>query len=114
MIELKKEAEPEKVLAYLYKYSDLQVTFGVNLVAIAQGKPMQLTLPEAIRHYISHQRDIITRRTRYDLDQAKARAHILEGLIKAVDNLDEVLAIIRAFEKRQGSQRAPDRSLCIY
>ncbi|MGI6690177.1 MAG: DNA gyrase/topoisomerase IV subunit A [Christensenellales bacterium] len=96
VIELKKEAEPEKVLAYLYKYSDLQVTFGVNLVAIAQGKPMQLTLPEAIRHYISHQRDIITRRTRYDLDQAKARAHILEGLIKAVDNLDEVLAIIRA------------------
>jgi DNA gyrase subunit A len=96
VIELKKDADPRHVLAYLYKYSDLQVTFGVNMVAVADGKPVQMGLIEILDHYIRHQRDVVTRRTRYDLDQAKARAHILEGLIIAVDNLDEVLHIIRS------------------
>lgn len=96
VVELKKDADPELVLGYLYKYSDLQITFGVNMVAIADGKPMQLGLKALLRHYISHQKAVVTRRTQYDLDQAKARAHILEGLIIAVDQLDEVLAIIRS------------------
>ena len=96
VIELKKEANPEKVLAFLYKYSDLQVTFGVNMVAIADGKPVQMGLKAIIGYFIKHQKDVITRRTRFELDQAKARAHILQGLMIAVDNLDEVIRLIRA------------------
>lgn len=96
VIELKKDVDPERVLAALYKYSDLQTTFGVNLVAIAQGKPMQMGIKEVISHYIRFQKEVVTRRTRHDLDQAKAKAHILEGLIVAVDNLDEVIRLIRA------------------
>ncbi len=96
VVELKKDADPHLVLGYLYKYSDLQITFGVNMVAIANGKPMQLGLKALLRAYIDHQKAVVTKRTQYDLDQAKARAHILEGLIIAVDHLDEVLAIIRS------------------
>ncbi|MGI5884725.1 MAG: DNA gyrase/topoisomerase IV subunit A [Candidatus Spyradocola sp.] len=96
VIELKRDADAEKVLRHLYRVSDLQVTFGVNMVAIADGKPMQLPLLELIRRYIAHQKNVVTRRTKYDLDQAKAREHILAGLMIAVDNLDAVLALIRA------------------
>ena len=88
VIELKRDADAEKVLRHLYRVSDLQVTFGVNMVAIADGKPM--------RRYIAHQKNVVARRTKYDLDQAKAREHILEGLMIAVDNLDAVIALIRA------------------
>ncbi|MDR3050607.1 MAG: DNA topoisomerase 4 subunit A [Oscillospiraceae bacterium] len=96
VIELKRDVDAQKVLAALYKYSDLQVTFGVNMVAIANGKPVQLGLKEAIAHYIDHQKRVVTARTAYDLDQAKARQHVLAGLMVAVDNLDAVLALIRA------------------
>jgi DNA gyrase subunit A len=96
VIELKRDVDPEKTLALLYKYSDLQVTFGVNIVAIAGGKPVQMGLKDLIAHFIRHQKDVVTRRTKYELEQAKARAHILEGLIIAVDNLDEVIRLIRA------------------
>lgn len=96
VIELKKEADPEMVLAFLYKYSDLQVTFGVNIVAIAQGKPVQMGVMELISHYIAHQKQVVTRRTQYDLEQAKNRAHILMGLIIAVDHLDEIIRLIRS------------------
>ena len=96
VIELKKDADAQKVLNYLYKYSDLQVTFGVNMVAIAEGKPVQMGLKTMIGHFIRHQKDVVTRRTEYDLKHARARAHILQGLIIAVDNLDEVNALIRS------------------
>lgn len=96
VIELRKEADPQRVLNYLYKYSDMQVTFGVNMVAIAEGKPVQMGIKEMIGHFIRHQKNVVTRRTQYDLDQARARAHILQGLMIAVDNLDEVIALIRA------------------
>lgn len=96
VIELKKDADVDRTLAALYKYSDLQVTFGVNMVAIADGKPMQMGLRQVIDCFIRHQKQVVTRRTRYDLERAKARAHILEGLMIAVDNLDEVIALIRA------------------
>jgi DNA gyrase subunit A len=96
VIELKRDTDPEKTLALLYKYSDLQTTFGVNIVAIAGGKPVQMGLKEMISHFIRHQKDVVTRRTKYELEQARARAHILEGLIIAVDNLDEVIRLIRA------------------
>ena len=110
VIELKKEANPQKVLAALYKYSDLQVTFGVNMVAVAAGKPVQMGLKTVIGHFIRHQKEVVTRRTQYELDQAKARAHILEGLIIAVDNLDEVIALIRASRNgKEAKQRLMDR-----
>ncbi len=98
VIELRKEADVDKVLAYLYKYSDLQITFGVNMVAIAEGKPKQLSLRRMIRYYIKHQKNVVTARTQYELDHARARAHLLEALMRAVDRLDEVIALIRRSE----------------
>ena len=95
VIEVRKDADPERILNALYKYSDLQVTFGVNMVAIAEGKPKQMGIRDVIGHYIQHQKNVVTRRTKYELQQAEARAHILEGLIIAVDNLDEVIRLIR-------------------
>ena len=95
VVELKRDVDPQRVLAYLYKYSDLQITFGVNMVAIADGKPVQMGLREILAHYIDYQKQVVTRRTQYDLKQARARAHILEGLMIALDNLDEVIALIR-------------------
>ena len=95
VVEVRKESDPEKILNALYKYSDLQVTFGVNMVAIAEGKPKQMGIRDIIAHYIVHQKNVVTRRTKYELQQAEARAHILEGLIIAVDNLDEVIRLIR-------------------
>ena len=106
VIELKRDVDPARVLAYLYKYSDLQVTFGVNMVAIAQGKPAQLTLKELIAHYIDYQKQVVTRRTEYDLERARARAHILEGLMIALDNLDEVIALIRASKSPKEAKAA--------
>lgn len=96
VIEVKKDGDPEKILQYLYKYSDLQCTFGVNMVAIAGGKPQQLGLKQLIAHYIRHQRDVVTRRTQNELETAERREHVLAGLMVAVDNLDRVIALIRA------------------
>ena len=96
VIELKRDCDPERVLAGLYKYSELQDTVGINMVCIAEGKPMQLGLKSMLNYYLKHRKNVVLRRTKYDLDKAKARAHILEGLIIAVDNLDEVIALIRA------------------
>ena len=110
VIELKKDADPERVLALLYKYSDLQITFGVNLFAIANGKPELMSIRQALLYYIDHQKKVVTRRTRYELEQARARAHILEGLIIAVDNLDEVIALIRASKSgKEAKQRLMER-----
>ncbi len=95
VIELRRDSDPDKVLAWLYKYADLQVTFGVNMVAIADGKPALLPLKSMLEHFVQHQRRVVTRRTQFDLDAARQRAHILEGLIIAIDNIDEVIAIIR-------------------
>ncbi|MBO4572470.1 MAG: DNA topoisomerase 4 subunit A [Clostridia bacterium] len=95
VIKLKKDASVKKILDNLYKYSDLQVSFGINTVVIAEGKPQQLGLIDILRHYTEYQRNIIVRRTKYDLDKAKERAHILEGLIIAVTNIDEVIKIIK-------------------
>lgn len=96
VIEVKKDADAEKILQYLYKYSDLQTTFGVNMVAIADGKPQTLGVKKMLLHYIAHQENVVTRRTRFDLDAAERREHILEGLMVAISNIDEVIAIIRA------------------
>ncbi len=106
VIELKKDSDPQKVLNYLYKYSELQVTFGVNMVAIADGKPMQMGLKSMIGYYIAHQKRVVLRRTQYELDKAKARAHILQGLMIALDNLDEVIALIRASKTPKDAKAA--------
>ena len=96
VVEIKKDYDPNRVLQKLYKYSDLQVTYGVNMVAIYQGKPVQMGLIAMLDAFIEHQKNVIIRRAQYDLDQAKARDHIVEGLIHAVDVLDEVIKTIRA------------------
>ncbi len=95
VIKLKKDADEKKTLALLYKYTDLECTFGINMVAIAGGKPKQMSLLDIISYYVEYQRDVILRRSKYDLEKAKERAHILEGLIIAVQNIDEVIKIIR-------------------
>ena len=95
VIELKRDAIPKVVLNKLYKHTPMQTTFGVNMVALVDNVPRTLSLREAIGHYVDHQRDIIVRRTKYELRRAEERAHVLEGLLIALDNLDEVIAMIR-------------------
>jgi len=96
VIEVKKDGDAEKILQMLFKYSDLQCTFGANYVAIANGKPQQMNLKDILGHYIRHQREVTTRRTKTELEIAKKRCHILEGLMVAVNNLDAVIKLIRA------------------
>ena len=96
VIELKKGVIPQVVLNNLYKYTSLQNTFGVNNLALVGGVPKCLSLREMLRCYIDHQVDVVTRRTRFDLKKAQARAHILEGYLIALDHIDEVISIIRS------------------
>ena len=96
VIELKKGVIPQVVLNNLYKYTSLQNTFGVNNLALVNGVPKCLSLREILSHYIDHQVDVVTRRTRFDLKKARARAHILEGYLMALDHIDEVISIIRS------------------
>ena len=95
VIKLAKDVDAKKILAYLYKNTDLETTFGINMVAIAHGKPCQLGLLEIISYYVNYQREVILRRCKFELERAKERAHILEGLIVAVQNIDEVVQIIK-------------------
>ena len=96
VIELKRGGDPAMVvLNQLYKHTPMQTSFGVNAVALVDGVPKTLSLKEIIRHYVDHQREVIIRRTQYELRRAEARAHILEGLLIALDNLDEVIRLIR-------------------
>ena len=95
VIELKRDAIPKVVLNNLYKFTSLQTTFGVNMVALVDGVPRTLGLVPLIKNYVDHQRDVIVRRTKYELRRAEARAHILEGLLIALDNLDAVIELIR-------------------
>ena len=96
VIELKKDVYPQVVLNYLYKHTSLQENFGANMLALVDGHPRVLNLREMIFYYLEHQKDVITRRTQFELNKASARAHILEGLIKALDHIDEIVALIRA------------------
>ena len=98
VVEIRADSDINKCLALLYKHTDLETTFGMNMVAIAKGKPMQLGLVEIIKHYVEYQREVVLRRTKFDLNQAKERCHILEGLIIAVRNIDEVIKIIKNAE----------------
>ncbi len=95
VIRLKKDADPKKLLEYLYKSTNLQISYGINMVAIAGGKPKQLSLLDIVSYYAQYQREIIVRRTKYDLNITKERAHIVEGLLIAIKNIDEVIKIIK-------------------
>ena len=96
VLELKKDVFPEVVINHLYKHTPLQSTFGVILLAIVNNRPRILTLKEMLQHFISHRREVILRRTRYELRKARERAHILEGFLKALDIIDQIISLIRA------------------
>ena len=96
VIELRRDANANVILNLLYKHTQMQDTFGVIMLALINNQPKVMNLMEVLEHYLSHQVDVVTRRTKYDLDKAEARAHLLEGLLKALDVIDEVIARIRA------------------
>lgn len=96
VIELKRDANPNIILNQLYKNTQMQDTFGAIMLALVNGKPKVLTLREMLECYIDHRKDVVVKRTKFDLDKALARAHILEGLRIAIDNIDEIIKIIRA------------------
>ncbi|MBT2737661.1 DNA topoisomerase IV subunit A [Bacillus sp. ISL-7] len=104
VIDLKKDADAEGVLNYLYKNSDLQVTYNFNMVAIYKKRPKLMGLREMLDAYIEHQKEVVTRRSQYDLNKAKERQHIVEGLMKALSILDEVIATIRASKDKRDAK----------
>jgi DNA gyrase subunit A len=104
VIELKRSAQPRSVLNKLYKYTPLQSTFGVNMLALIDGEPRLLSLKRALQVYIEHRHQVITRRTRFELAKARARAHILEGLLIALNNLDAVIETIRHAPDAEGAK----------
>ncbi|BFT71519.1 DNA gyrase subunit A [Paenibacillus sp. P36] len=104
VIELKKEADAQGILAYLLKKTDLQVTYNFNMVAIVNKAPRQLGIREILEAYIEHQKEVVTFRSQYELEKAEDRAHVLEGLVKALNILDEVIATIKASKNRQDAQ----------
>lgn len=101
VIELKRGEIPEVVINQLYKFSDLQVTFGCNMLALDKGLPRTMTIKQMIAAWIEHRIDVVRRRTRFELHKAEARSHILEGYLKAIDHLDEVVKLIRASQNRE-------------
>jgi DNA gyrase subunit A len=106
VVELKRGTMGQVVLNNLYKHTQLQTTFGANMLAIDQGRPKRLTLKEFFRCYVDHRFEVITRRTRFDLDKALARRHVLDGLLIALDNLDDVVRIIRASKEREEAKNS--------
>ncbi len=101
IVELKRDAIAQIVLNKLYKHTELQTTFGANMLAIDQGRPKVLNLKDFFRCYVNHRFEVITRRTKFDLAKAQARKHILDGLLVAIDNMDEVVSIIRGSKNRE-------------
>ncbi len=101
VIELKRNEIPEVTINQLYKFSDLQVTFGCNMLALDKGLPRTMNIKQFISAWIDHRIDVVRRRTRFELNKAEARAHILEGYLKAIDHLDEVVKLIRASSNRE-------------
>lgn len=101
VVELKTGAMPQVVLNQLYKHSPLQTSFGINMVALDHGRPRTFNLKQALEAYVNHQVDVVTRRTRFDLNKARKRAHILEGLLIALNNLDLVIKIIRGSKSQE-------------
>lgn len=105
VIDLKKNEMPEVILNQLYKYTDLQVTFGCNMLALDKGLPRTMNVKQMIAAWVDHRIEVVRRRTRYELNKAEARAHVLEGYLKAIDHMDEVVKVIRASEDREVAKR---------
>jgi DNA gyrase subunit A len=103
---LKRDAIPNIVLNMLYKYTALQTSFSVNNIALVKGRPEMLNIKDMIRHFVDHRHEVVVRRTQFELDKAEARAHILEGLIIASDNIDEVIRLIRASKSPDEAREA--------
>ncbi len=106
VVEIKREANPQVVLNQLYKYTDMQATCSAIMIALVNNVPRVLNLKQMLEEYIKHQKNVITRRTQFDIDKAKARAHILEGLIKAIDYIDEVIEIIKKSKSISDAKQA--------
>ncbi len=104
VIECKRDSDPRVVLNQLYKHTPMQTTFGVNTVALVDGVPKTLSLRELLHYYVQHQREVVVRRAKYELAQKEARAHILEGLLIALDNLDAVIELIRRSRDRESAR----------
>jgi topoisomerase IV subunit A len=104
VVELKKEADAQGILAYLFKKTDLQVTYNFNMVAIVNKTPKQLGVKDMLEAYIGHQKEVVTHRSQYELEKAEDRAHVLEGLVKALNILDDVIATIKRSKNRQDAQ----------
>ena len=103
---LKRDAIPNIVLNKLYKYTQLQTSFSVNNIALVKGRPEQLNLKQLIHYFVEHRHEVVVRRTEFELKKAEARAHILEGLIIASDNIDEVIKIIRGSNNADAAKEA--------
>lgn len=104
VVDIKKDANANVILNKLYQYTDFQSSFNVNNIALVNGRPMTLNLKQLIQYFVDHRHDVITRRTKYELRKAEERAHILQGLIIAVDNIDEVISIIRSSKTAEESR----------
>ena len=113
VIELKRDAIAEVVLNNLYRNTQMQTTFGIIFLAIVNNKPEVMDLPTMLRHFIEHRKEIVVRRTRFELRKAEERAHILEGLVKALDILDEVIALIRGSRTPPEAKSGLDRALAV-
>src|SRR5690606_10349116 len=104
VIELKKDADARGVLNFLYKNTDLQITYNFNMVAILDRRPVLMSLPKILDAYINHQKEVITNRSQFELEKAQERQHVVEGLIKALSILDEVIATIRASQDKRDAK----------
>ena len=105
VVDVKRDANANVILNKLYKMTAMQSSFSVNSIALVNGRPRLLTLKECVKYFVEHRHDVTIRRTKYDLNKAQERAHILEGLIIACDNIDEVVRIIRASKTPSDAQR---------
>jgi DNA gyrase subunit A len=108
VIEIKRDYEPQVIINQLYKFTTLQQTFGVIMLALVDGQPRVLNLKQMLAYYLEHQKEVIRRRSEYDLRRAEERLHIVEGLMTALDHLDQVIALIRASKDAQCCPRRPD------
>ena len=104
-LRLRRDVNPTIILNQLFKHTQLQDSFGVIMLALVNNEPKVMNLQEMLKEYLKHQEEVVTRRTKYDLNKAEERAHILEGLLIALDHIDEVIRIIRGSEKRQPMQK---------
>lgn len=100
-IELRRDVNPNVILNQLYKHTQLQDTFGVIMLALVNNEPKVMNILDMLKYYLKHQEEVVTRRTKYDLNKAEERAHILQGLLIALDNIDEVIKIIRGSKNVQ-------------